>query len=445
MFAPHFARRRAAGRPGANIALAVALMCGTALGVTALEAPAHAQKKKKQEAETKPDYSKAFVAAYQPVDEMLKAETPDLNAVKAALPGVLAATETPDDKYATGGLYYNVGRLAEDAALQIDGVKQMLGSGKTTPENTVKFNTLAGQLSYNAQDYAGARTYLERAIDAGAAEKDLAGLMAETYFNEGRTQEGLTFLRGAIRDIDAAGEQVDEAWVKRGLSAAYEAGNAEEAIQYSLLYVDLFPSESAWGDAIAIQRNMLQYDSQETLDLLRLARRASVLRNERDYLDYVDAADFRRLPGEVNAVIAEGIADGSLSESNPYVVEVRSNARKRLVADESELPKLAADARKAGANSTLLMAAGDAYLNYDRAAEAEEFYAMALGKPGVDTARVLTRLGIAQLDQGKTEEAKSTFLQVEGARRAIARLWDVYATRDMTVAPVAATTEQPSS
>ncbi len=443
MFAPHSARRRAAGRPGANIAMAVALMCGTALGVTAMEAPAHAQKKK--EKETKPDYSKAFVAAYQPVDEMLKAEAPDLNTVKAALPGVLAATETPDDKYATGGLYYNVGRLSNDETLQIDGVKQMLASGKTSPENIVKFNTLAGQLSYNAQDYAGARTYLERAIDAGAAEKDLAGLMAETYFNEGRTQEGLTFLRGAIRNIDAAGGQVDEAWVKRGLSAAYEANNAEEAIQYSLLYVDLFPSESAWGDAIAIQRNMLQYELQETLDLLRLARRASVLRNERDYLDYVDAADFRRLPGEVNDVIAEGIADGSLSESNPYVVEVRTNARKRLVADESELPKLAADARKAGANSTLLMAAGDAYLNYDRAAEAEEFYTMALGKPGVDTARVLTRLGIAQLDQGKTAEAQSTFAQVEGARRAIARLWDAYAKRDMAAAPVAATMEQPSS
>ena len=439
MFASPFARRRSTGRFGASAALAVALMGGTALGVTALEAPAHAQKKAE-----KPQYSKGFVAAYQPVDEMLKAETPDLNAAKAALPGVLAASETPDDKYATGGLYYNVGRLTEDTNLQLEGVKQMLGSGKTSAENVAKFNTLAGQLSYNAQDYATARTYLERAVEAGASELELTGLIAETYLNEGRTQDGLTYLRGTINDLVAAGQPVDEAWIKRGLSAAYEANNAEEAVQYSLLYVDQFPSESAWGDAIAIQRNMLQYDSQQTLDLLRLARRANVLRSERDYLDYVDAADARRLPGEVDAVIAEGLADGNLSESNPYVVEVRNNARGRVDADRAELPKLAADARKAGADSALLMATGDAYLNYDRAAEAEEFYTMALDKPGVDTPRVLTRLGIAQLDQGKTEEARATFAKVEGARRAIARLWNAYAGRDMAAAP-ATTAEQPSS
>ena len=60
------------------------------------------------------------------------------------------------------------------------------------------------------------------------------------------------------------------------------------------------------------------------------------------------------------------------------------------------------------------MAAGDAFLSYQKPAEAEEFYTLALAKPGVDTPRVLTRLGIAQADQGKSAEAQATFAKVEG-------------------------------
>ena len=39
----------------------------------------------------------------------------------------------------------------------------------------------------------------------------------------------------------------------------------------------------------------------------------------------------------------------------------------------------------------------------------------------------LTRLGIAQFDQGKFAEAEATFNEVEGPRDAIANLWAIYA------------------
>ncbi len=430
-------------RPGANVALAIALMCGTAIGVTALEAPAHAQKKKKEKA-AKPDYSDSFIAAYKPLETSLNADAPDYSAIKATLPGVLAAAQTADDKYVLGGIYFNVGAQLQDQATQFEGVKMMLESGKTGADKIASYNTIAGQLSYNLQNYNASRTYLERAIEAGADSNGLAGLISETYFNEGRNAEGLNYLRNAINARQSAGLEVDEGWIKRGLSVAYQANLANDAILYSIMYVNMFPSESAWSDAVAIQRNLLQYQPQETLDLLRLARRADVLRDQRDYFDYVDAADFRRLPGEVVAVLAEGVADGSLDGTDPYVAEVRGNASKRVAADRSELPKLAADARKAGASPTLVMATGDAYLNYGEAALAEEFYTMALAKEGTDTQRALTRLGIAQVDQGKTAEAKATFAKIQGDRKAIALLWDAYA--DSIATPTAAATatdEQP--
>ena len=73
-----------------------------------------------------------------------------------------------------------------------------------------------------------------------------------------------------------------------------------------------------------------------------------------------------------------------------------------------------------------LVVAGDTFLSYDQPAEAEEFYTKALTMAGIDLPLVLTRLGIAQYDQGKYAEAIETFGKVEGARRDLANLWAIH-------------------
>ena len=129
------------------------------------------------------------------------------------------------------------------------------------------------------------------------------------------------------------------------------------------------------------------------------------------------------------AVIDEGYASGNLDRSNTFVSEARAEAAKRVKTDETELPELAKDARAANANLVTVMAAGNAFLSYGRAADAEEFFAKAATMPGANTPLVLTRMGIAQLDQGKYAEAEATFNRVEGARQAIANLWAIYTTQ----------------
>ena len=66
-------------------------------------------------------------------------------------------------------------------------------------------------------------------------------------------------------------------------------------------------------------------------------------------------------------------------------------------------------------------------------------YKIALTKPGVDTPRALTRLGIAQTDLGRYAEAQETFAKVTGPRVPIAQLWSAYAKSKMA-APAAAVT-----
>ena len=411
-----------------TLALALALGMGGVLSVTALEAPAAAQKKKKDDDKAaKPQYSKGFVAAYNPVQQLDK--DGDVEAVKAALPGVIAAVENDDDRNVAGSLVYATGSKLSDTAMRRQGLDMMLQSGKVPAESQPGYYLQAGQLAYQDEDWSAARTYFERAMELGYTENDLTPSIAETYFQEERFADGVTYLSQAIEAKRQAGQPVDEAWIRRGLAMAYNNQLDAQAREYSSMYVRDYPSATSWGDAIGILYNTSEIGGEDSLDLLRLARRVDGLRQSNQYLEYIDQADPRKLPGEVVAVIDEGYASGNLDRSNTFVSEARAEAAKRVKTDETELPELAKDARAANANLVTVMAAGNAFLSYGRAADAEEFFAKAATMPGANTPLVLTRMGIAQLDQGKYAEAEATFNRVEGARQAIANLWAIYTTQ----------------
>ena len=412
-----------------TLALALALGMGGVLSVTALEAPAAAQKKKKDGDEAaKPQYSKAFIAAYNPVQTQFDQGT-DIAAVKAALPGMIAAVENNDDRFVAGNFTYAVGTKASDRSLQRQGIAMMLESGKVPAANQPQYNFLAGQYAYQDRDFSAARSYMEQAVALGYTENDPEALIAETYFAEDRFADGVTYLSQAIEAKRQAGQPVDEAWIKRGLAMAYNNQLDQQARDYAAMYVRDYPSDTSWGDAIGILYNTADVSGQDSLDLLRLARRVNGIRQANQYLEYVEQADPRKLPGEVVAVIDEGYSSGMLDRSNSFVSEARAEAARRVKIDETELPELARDARASNANLATVMAAGDAYLSYGRGAEAEEFYAKASAMSGANTPLVLTRMGIAQLDQGKYSEAEATFNKVQGARQAIANLWAIYATQ----------------
>ena len=294
-----------------TLALALALGMGGVLSVTALEAPAAAQKKKKDDDKAaKPQYSKGFVAAYNPVQQLDK--DGDVEAVKAALPGVIAAVENDDDRNVAGSLVYATGSKLSDTALRRQGLDMMLQSGKVPAESQPGYSLQAGQLAYQDEDWSAARTYFERAMELGYTENDLTPSIAETYFQEERFADGVTYLSQAIEAKRQAGQPVDEAWIRRGLAMAYNNQLDAQAREYSSMYVRDYPSATSWGDAIGILYNTSEIGGEDSLDLLRLARRVDGLRQSNQYLEYIDQADPRKLPGEVVAVIDEGYASGNL-------------------------------------------------------------------------------------------------------------------------------------
>lgn len=431
-----FTRQNNASRSASAVALALIAATGT-LGITAIAEPAHAQNK---EEERKPEYSKEFIAAYQPVDAALKAETSDPAAAKALIPALVAASQSADEKRATGGVMLNLGNETDDAGLRLQGIEMMLDSGILEPNLEGQLSFAAYQAYRDQNNIAAARTALERAIAVNHTFEatmtdgsqrtfgadDMRTMIADLYFDQENYAEGLNYLSTQIDERRSAGEKIPESWIRKGLSVAYENEINDQTPKYVALLAENYPSDVVWGDAVIVTLNANNYQNPEVLDLLRLSRRTKAYNDARVLSEYVEILDPRRYPGEVVSVIDEGSALGVVDKSDPFIAETRREAAGRVDTDRADLPSLAADARASGATLKTLVVAGDTFLSYDQPAEAEEFYTKALGMTGVETPLVLTRLGIAQYDQGKYAEAIETFKQVEGARKDIANLWAIY-------------------
>lgn len=350
-----------------------------------------------------------------------------LQAEKTQLDQLFAAASSPDDKFVAGQFAVTLGGLAEDPSIQRRGINAMLESGKAPQTEVGKLQFYSGQLAFQAKDYAAARTSLQAAIDAGYTENDAHVLLAEAYMADNQVQQGLTMLKQAIDKRKASGAAVPATWYRRGLAAAYKAQSPALASEFAIGLVQAYPTQENWGPAITIVREVGKFPSQDMLDLLRLMGRTNSYAETRDYLEYIEAADARRLPGEVIKVIDAGTASGKLNASDTTVSEARSIATGRLAADKASLPGLERDARAGSATAVSVVASADAFLSFGEAAKAADLYTIALGKPGVDAPRALTRLGIAQVDQGKYAEAQATFAKVTGPRKPIAELWSAYA------------------
>lgn len=421
-----------------RLALGAALALGVFAG-TATPALAAKEKPAKQAPlKLSPEFQKQ-AAPVQKAIEDAKANPATVPAVKAQVEQLFSAATTPDDKFVAGQFAVSLGGTAQDPALQRKGINAMLESGKAPASEQGKLNFYAGQLAYQAKDYAAARTLLQAAIQSGYSDNDPQTLLAEVYLAEGNTAQGLGMLQQSIDKMKAAGKVAPESFYRRGLLAAYNAKSVQQASGFASGLVQNYPTTKNWGIAITIIREIAGIPNQDMVDLLRLMGRTNSYNETRDYLEYIEAADPRRLPGEVTQILQAGTTAGKLPANDPTVSDARAIASQRLAADKAELPSLDKAARAPNATAITALASGDAFLSHGDAAKAEALYQIALGKPGVDQQRALTRLGIAQVDQGKYAEAQATFAKITaGPRKPIADLWSAYAASKARPAAAAA-------
>ena len=424
--------------------LSTALVASLALGALgAVATPAAAADKTKAVKAGKVTYSKEFVAAATPlqakaelirlakakVDAKDPAGPAELAAASAGVAALMQAAEatavSPDEKLAAGQIGVNLGGYIGDIAMRQRSARLILDSGRLEPAKVPDFQYYLGNFAYSNKDYTTAASALAAAVAANFAQDDAGELMVDAYSRAGQPAQGLALLKQAVAAKRAAGQKVPEGWLKRANVIAYNAKLPAESMDWALTQVELYPSAFNWLGSAQLVRRFGNYGPNETIDLFRLMMRSGAFNNDpklvgNEYREYIQTADPRRLPGEVLKAIDMGTAAGAIS--GPFITESRALAAGRIAADKASLP--AAAAKSAASSSGLdALSTGDAYLNYGDAAKAEALYAMALTKSGVDKDRVLTRLGIAQVDQAKYAEARANFKQVGGTRLPLARLW----------------------
>jgi hypothetical protein len=449
-------------------ALGLALSLGVAAGALVAQ-PALAAKKNEQPAGPKIEFSKPFAAAAAPLDKALtegaknaavQAATQQARAAKdpaakaaaaaqvdAALGGArakleasTAAASTPGDRLKLGEMIRTYGILVDDLALQHNGAVMMLDSGVLAPALVPQVQWLAGVTAYQQRDYAGSARYIQPSFDAGFRDPQglLPQVLADSYKRTNNPAGALRVAQAELAAAKAAGSKPSETSIRTALQAAYDAKQTGPATDLAVTLVQNYPNKLGWNAAINVVRALSGFQSQEALDLMRLMGRTGSYNEERDYIEYIQAVDPRRLPGEAQRVIDAGIAAGKLRANDPFVSEARGVVTGRLAADRASLPGLERDARAANASAATVSGAGDAFLSYGDAAKAEALYTIALSKPGADSDRVLTRLGISQADQGKAAEAQANFAKVQGVRKPIAQLWSAYAAQHASGTPAAA-------
>jgi tetratricopeptide (TPR) repeat protein len=431
-------------KQASKLVLAVALATGTAM-VAGHIVPdeAHAQRKKKgDEKQAEAQYSKEWREAFIPLDEQLKAEGSDPTAFSGEIEQLVGITKSGDEMLQTGQLIYNAGvragQMAEaDAAkkaaieMRLRGMDMMINSGKTPPEATGQYNFIAFQLASMAGQPVKARGFLQQAMDLGysgdQSPSDLRVAMAQTYFSTNEYAKGLEVLDEAFASQQAAGQRPDERLYEIAFSVAYREDLQPQVFTYATERARLYPTDENWTNAINVVRVLNDYTDQETLDLLRLSRKAGVMNDKQEYIVYVETADARRLPQEVKDVIEEGYASGVVEREDAYLADQLRIASGRIESDRADLPAVESDARAADASLATVRAAGVAFLSYGEYDKAVEFYTKALGMEGVDTDETLTRLGIAQIGTEDYAGARETFAKITGKRAPIGNVWSAFA------------------
>ena len=350
-----------------------------------------------------------------------------VTAERAQLDAVNAGAVTPDDKFYAAQFLAQLGSVMQDKKVVRAGYLGMIATGKMAATEVPKYESIIGLYCYQDKDYACAREHLPLAIAGGVRDENNELLLADSYFKENMTPQGVDIVLKAIADRKAAKLPYGPEWYGTPLNAAFKAKLLPESISVSQAMVADFPTTENWRSAIRVLRWLEKYPPQEMLDLLRLMKRTQTFEDATDYNEYVENADKLRFPSEVTEVINIGVKAGKLDAAGDISIhDYLTAARAHDAEDRAGMAAMEARANAPTATYAVINAAADVLQSYGFHAKAEALFNLALTKPGADTPRLLTRIGVAQLDQGKFADAQATFAKVSGPRQPLAQLLSIY-------------------
>lgn len=400
----------------------LAIGAGLILGLVPLAVPAAAEQAGGKPAQAQSGQpalklSKEEMTALTPVQTALQAK--NFDAAAAALAAAQPAIKSADARYFASVSQLQIGIGKNDNAMQLAGVEGMIASGKIAQAELPKYYGTMADLATKTGNFAKAEQAIAKLAEIAPNDPAPVITLAQARIKQNQPAEAVSLLDRAIGMQKASGQAVPESWYRVALGQAELAKLKPQAVKLGSALVTSYPSTRNWHDALGIYRNLTPADRDTEIDIYRLMRATKALSDSNEYADYTRDLSNAGLPGELKAVLDEGIAGHSINVGDQRFASLHSAAAGRMAADKASLP---AEEKRALAAPTGAAAAGvaSAYFGYGNYAKAIELYRAALRKGSVDANVVNTRLGMALAFSGQKAEAESAFKAVSGPRADLA-------------------------
>lgn len=345
-------------------------------------------------------------------------------AASAALPAARAAARGEAARYAVARMELDIAIGTQNRTAQSQAISAILDSRGAPLDEQAELLRQYAAIAYDVGNLNTAEASLNRALQIAPNDAEALSMLGQLNRNRNRSAQALTFFDRAFRAAEASGRRLPESRYRVAVAMAEQAGSRQAAVEFARQLVLAYPTPVNWRDTIIVLRTAgAPVDPAYNLDALRLMRAAGALAGERDYMALAQALDQAALPGEVKAVLDEGVAKGMVAAADAAPRALLTSANQRIGRERGGLTAQISQARGATATAAQARTVADTLFGYGRYAEAAELYRLALTRAGEDPGLLNTRLGASLAMAGQRAEAEAAFRATTGPRAELAALW----------------------
>jgi tetratricopeptide (TPR) repeat protein len=347
----------------------------------------------------------------------------DWAAANAALAAAQAGVTSPYGRFFVGSRQLQIGQRTNNLELQAQAIDAMIASGGAPADMAQQLVVGRARIALQARDWPTAERILTQIVEGSPNDVERLWQLAEVKIQLQKNAEALALYQRLLQATEAAGQTPPEDRIKRALEIAGATNQRAEASALGQRLVRTYPTRANWNAVLVAFRRQAGSEVQYMLDVRRLMRAAGAFSRQEDYLEFAGHLTRAGQPGEVKAVLDQGIQRGIVPAANPEAQQMMSTANGRITEDRASLPALRTRAM-AAARGRDARIAGDTFYGYGQFADAAALYRVALQKGGEDANLVNLRLGAALFAAGQAAEAQAAFRAVTGGDRgALAALW----------------------
>ncbi len=345
-------------------------------------------------------------------------------AANAALAAAQAGITSPYGRFFVGSRQLQIGQRTENLPMQAQAIDAMIASGGAPADMAQQLVVGRARIALQMRDWPVAERILTQIVEGSPNDVERLWQLAEVKIQLQKNGEALALYQRLLQATEAAGQTPPEDRIKRALEIAGATNQRADASALGQRLVRTYPTRANWNAVLVAFRRQAGSEVQYMLDVRRLMRAAGAFSRQEDYLEFAGHLTRAGQPGEVKAVLDEGVRRGTVPAANPEAQQMLGTANGRITEDRATLPALRTRAMAAAATGREARIAGDTFYGYGQYADAAALYRVALQKGGEDANLVNLRLGAALIAAGQAAEAQAAFRAVTGGdRAALAALW----------------------